>query len=179
MKAPSKNKKNTPILEYLKKSRVATILVIIVGLMVVLGGSSAYAANTNALPGSPLYPLKQIWQQASLIVALTPATKAQAQLNIAQDTIKSVQSNPAPSPVAAPALQKIQEQLKGALDQSKSVTDQTQRKQIEKKISDAATEAETEAKHQSDSQPSSSDKQDIQDTSKQIQQVKDQASTDD
>ncbi|GAC1392137.1 MAG: hypothetical protein NVSMB46_07100 [Candidatus Saccharimonadales bacterium] len=78
-----------------------------------------------------------------------------------------------------PALQTVQQQLNSALDQSNNITDQSQRKEIKKSISDTAAEAENEAQHESESESSSKDKQDVQNTSDQIKQVQDKASTND
>lgn len=169
-----------PVFKILKYSRRTTILAGLGGLVIVLGGGSAYAAHSNALPGSALYPFKQLWEKGSLLLSFSPASKAQAHLNIAQDRIKSAQSSPTPTPVLVPALQTVQQNLNDALNQSNNVSDQSQRTEIKKSISDAAAEAQKEAEHESESPDSSStDKQDIQSTSDQIKQVQDQASSGD
>lgn len=170
-----------PFSKVLKYSRRTTILAIVGGLIVILGGSSAYAAHSNALPGSPLYPLKQLWEQGSLLLSFSPAAKAQVHLNIAQDRIKAAQSSPTPIPVLVPTLQTVQQNLHDALNQSSNVTDQSQRNEIKKSVSDAASEAEKEAEQESRSsvESSSSDKQDIQSSRDQIKQIQNQASADD
>ena len=168
-----------PVFKILKNSRRLTVLVALGGLVVVLGSSSAYAAHSSALPGSPLYPLKQLWDEGSLLLSFNPASKAQAHLKIAQDRIKAAQSSPTPTPVLVPALQEVQQQLNSALDQSNKVTDQSQRKELKKSISDTAKEAESEAEHESETESSSSDNQDIKNSSDQIKQTQDQASTND
>lgn len=173
-------KMKIPVFKVLKYSRRATVLAVLGGLVVVLGGSSAYAAHTNALPGSPLYPLKQLWEEGTLLMSFSPASKAQTHLNIAQDRINAVQTSPAPAPVLAPALQEVNKQLNSALDQSNSVTDQVKRKEIKKDITDAAVEAQHEAERESESpDSSSSSKQEIKNTTEQIKQVQTQASVDD
>lgn len=169
-----------PTFKILKYSRRATTLIALGGLVILLGGSSAYAAHSNALPGSPLYPLKQLWEEGSLLLSFGPDSKAKAHLNIAQDRIKAAQSAPTPIPVLVPTLQTVQQNLNDALNQSNNVSDQSQRKEIKKSISDAAAEAEIEAEHESESSDSSgSDKQDVESASDQIKQVRDQASTND
>lgn len=167
-----------PVFKILKNSRRLTVVVALGALVIILGGSSAYAAHSNALPGSAFYPLKQLWEQGSLALAFTPAAKAQVHLNIAQDRIKATQSNTTPALVLAPTLQTVQQNLNDALNQTKNISDPSQRKDIEKSISDAATEVEKEAERENESESSSSDKQDIQSSRDQIKQVKDQTSTD-
>lgn len=169
-----------PLFKIFKYSRRATILATLGGLIVVLGSSSAYAAHSNALPGSTLYPLKQLWEKGSLLLSFSPTSKANTHLNIAQNRIKALQSSPTPTPVLVPALQEVQQQLNSALTQSNNVTDQSQRKEIKKSISDTAAEAEKEAEHDSESPDSSStDNHDVQSTSDKIKQVHDQASAND
>lgn len=171
----------TPTLKIFKYSRMANIVIAVGGLVVIFGATSAYAAHSNALPGSALYPLKQLWEQGQLQLSFSPASKAQTHVDIAQDRIKVAQT-PATtnSSNALPALQQAQQHLDKALTNADKVTDPTQRKEIKKSISGAAAEAETELEHSSESEsPSASDKQDIQKTSDEIKKVQDQASTDD
>lgn len=165
----------------LKSSRRPAILAVLGGLVIILGGSSAYAAHSSALPGSPLYPLKQLWEEGSLLLSFGPASKAKTHLSIAQDRIQAAQSGPTPAPVLVPTLQTVQQNLSDALNQSNKVGDQSQQKEIRKNISDTASEAEQEAEHENESSDdsSSTDKQDIQSTRDQIKQVKDRASADD
>ena len=169
-----------PVFKIFKYSRRASIVTVVVGLVVIFGSLSAYAAKSDALPGSTLYPLKQLWEKGQLVLSFSPVSKAQTHVSIAQDRIKAAQAVPVPTTVLVPALQEAQQQLNSALSQASGITDQTQRKEINKSISDAAAEATAEAEHASESESaSSSDKQDLQKTSDQIKQVQDQASTDD
>lgn len=175
-----------PVFKALKSSRKATILAALGGLVILLGGSSAYAARSNALPGSPLYPLKQLWEQGAVLLSFSPASKARAHLNIAQDRIKALQSSSVPTPVRAQALQTVQQNLNSALDQSNNVTDQTKRKELKDDISKEAVEAEQEVEHakevektkETDSSKSNKDKQDIKQSGDQIKQVKDRSAKD-
>ncbi len=175
-----------PVFKIFKYSRRASIAVAVGGLIIVFGGASAYAAKSNALPGSPLYPLKQVWEEGQMLLSFSPASKAQTQVSIAQDRIKAAQTVVSQTPAATngsnalPALQQAQQQLNKALENTNKITDPTQRKEIKKSISDAAAEAETELEHSSESESSSSsDKQNIQNTSDEIKKVQDQASTGD
>jgi hypothetical protein len=173
-----------PVFKIFKYSKRASIVATVAGLFVIFGGASAYAAKSNALPGSTLYPLKQAWEEGQMLLSFSPASKAQTQVGIAQDRIKAAQAvvsqTPAATSVAIPALQQAQQHLDKALTNTSEVTDPTQRQEIKKSISDAAAEAETELEHSSESEsPSASDKQDIQNTSDQIKKVQDQASTGD
>jgi hypothetical protein len=173
-----------PIFKIFKYSRRASIIATVGGLIVIFGGTSAYAAHSNALPGSTLYPLKQLWEQGQLLLSFSPTSKAQAQIDIAHDRIKAAQAVVSQTPAATngsnaiPALQHAQEQLNKALSNADKITDPTQRQEIKKSISDAATEAEAELEQENES-ASDSDKQDIQHTSEEIKKVKDQASSND
>lgn len=175
-----------PALKILKLSSRAGILATAGVVVLVLGGSSAYAAHSNALPGSTLYPLKQLWEKGQVVLSFSPASKAETQVNIAQDRVKAAQATVSQTPAATngsnaiDALQQAQQHLQQALTHASNVSDPSQRKEIEKKISDTAAEAEAEAQHESESESTNStDKQDLQNTSDQIKQVRDQASSDD
>lgn len=175
-----------PIFKIFKYSRRASIIASIGGLIVVLGGTSAYAAKTNALPGSALYPLKQLWEQGQLMLSLSPASKAQTQVDIAHDRIKAAQSVVSQTPAATngsnalPALQEAQKQLTKALDQTSDISDPVQKKEIKDNISKEAAELEAELEQENDSKAASNDdKQGIQHTSDEIKKVKDQSSSND
>lgn len=170
----SKNSKN----KFFKYSRKTTAVVSLGALIVIFGGTSAFAAHSNALPGSPLYPLKQVWEQGQMLLSFDSASKATMHVKIAQDRIQALQATPTPTPALVPALQTVQANLNSALDQSKNVPDQTKRTEIRKSISDAAVEAEKEAQQKTEA-ASSSDQQDAQSSSDAIKSVGDQASTDD
>lgn len=164
------------LLKFVKSSPLMTTLLVLSVAAVLLGGSSAYAGQSNALPGSPLYPLKQLWEQTSLALSFSPAAKAQAHLNIAQDRIRAVQATVAPDPVAEPALQTVHQNLNDALNQSDKVTDPSQRKEIKKSISEAAVDAEKEAAHANESHDASATgKGDAKSMTDQLKQVRDKA----
>ncbi len=173
-----------PLLKTLKLTSRTGLLVAIGVVVLLLGGSSAYAAHTDALQGSALYPLKQVWEKGQLLLSFSPASKAQTEVNIAQDRIKAAQATVSQTPAATngssavDALQQAQQHLQQALAHVDNVSDPNQKKEIEKKISDTATEAENEVENESES-PNPSDKQDLQKTSDQINQVKQHASNDD
>lgn len=168
---------NIPVFKIFKYSRRASIIAVIGGLIVIFGGSSTYAAHSNALPGSAFYPLKQLWEKAQLVVSFSPAAKAHAQIGVAQDRVKAAQSTPAPTTVLVPALQVAQQQLSGALDQAKHVTDPVQRQEIMQHISDTATEVESEIEHESESETASvNDKQDLKKASDEVKHVQDKVS---
>jgi spermidine/putrescine-binding protein len=167
-----------------KFSKRASIIVVAVAATVLaLGGTSAYAAKSNALPGSALYPLKQAWEEVRLLTAMSPVSKAQTHIDIAHDRITSAQAavsqTPAPAAVLVPALQEVKQQLNAALSQSSNVTDPTKRKEIKDSISKEAADAEGELEHSSESESSSGNKQDLKTTSDQIRQIHDQASSND
>lgn len=173
-----------PVFKIFKYSRRASIIAAVGGLFLAFGGTSAYAANSNALPGSALYPLKQLWERGQLMLSFSPTAKAQLQVEIAQDRIKSAQAIVAETPAATngsnaiSALQHAQEQLSKALDNTDDITDLAKRAEIKSSISDAADEVEAELEQENDSADDSA-KQDIQRTSDHIKQIKDQASSDD
>ncbi len=173
-----------PLLKTLKLTSRTGLLVAMGVVVLLLGGSSAYAAHTDALQGSTLYPLKQLWEKGQLLLSFSPASKAQTEVNIAQDRIKAAQATVSQTPAATngssavDALQQAQQHLQQALTHVDNVSDPNQKKEIEKKISDTATEAENEVENESES-PNPSDKQDLQKTSDQINQVKQHASNDD
>lgn len=163
----------------IKLSKKAALIAISTAVVILgLGGTSAYAAHSNALPGSTLYPFKRVWEEGSLLLALSPASKAKTHVGIAHNRINAAQAVPAPTTVVVPALQQAQQQLNTALDQSNKVSDPTQRKEIKDSISKEAANAESELEHSSESE-SSRDKQNAQNTSDQLKQIKDQASTND
>ncbi len=175
-----------PPFKIFKYSRMANIVAAVGVLVIIFGATSAYAAHSNALPGSFLYPLKQLWEQGQLQMSFSPASKAQTQIDIAHDRIKAAQAVVSQTPAATngsnalPALQEAQKQLSNALDQTSNISDPTQKKEIKDSISKEAAEVEAELEQENESEShSSSDKQDIQHTSDEIKKVKDQASTDD
>lgn len=156
-----------------KKTLTITI-VSVGGLALTLFGTSAYAAQTNALPGSPLYPLKQAWESVALFVAPTPAAKAQAYLNVAQNRITSSQQvTPAPVPV----IQQAQQHLQSALDEAQKVSDSTTRKEIKDSVAQKAAEVETEIKSSKESD--STNEQDVKDATDHNKQIQTDASRDD
>lgn len=164
----------------LTNSRVVIVVATVAVVLVAFGGVSAYAAHSNALPGSPLYPLKQLWEQGQLIFSFNPTAKAQAHINIAQNRLQSLQSAPVSAPVALPTIQDAQQHLNNALDQLGGITDTAKRKEVKKEVSNTAGEIETEVSHESDnSDTSSSDKQNIQQASDELKQTQAQSSTDD
>ena len=174
------------VFKIFKYSRRASIIATVGGLIVIFGGTSAYAAHSNALPGSTLYPLKQLWEQGQLLLSFSPTSKAQAQIDIAHDRIKAAQTVVSQTPAATngsnaiPALQEAQKRLSNALDQASDISDPIQKKEIKDDIAKEAAEVEAELEQENESESASdSDKQDIQHTSDEIKKVKDQASSND
>ncbi len=162
--------------------RTGTIVVLTVVVILGLGGTSAYAAESNALPGSALYPFKKGWEEVRLLLAFSPAAKAKTNVDIAHNRIKAAQNvasqTPAATTVVVPALQEAQQQLSNALNQTNNITDPSQRREVKRSISKEASDAETELEHSNESE-SSDDKQNTKSTSEQLQQIQDQSSTDD
>lgn len=175
-----------PLLKALKLTSRTGVLAAIGVVVLLLGGSSAYAAHTNALQGSTLYPLKQLWEKSQLLLSFSPAAKAQTEVNIAQDRVKAAQTTVSQTPAATngsnaiDALQQAQQHLQQALTHVSNIPDSAQKKEIEKKISDTATEAENEAENESESESHGpKEKQDLQKTSDKIHQIQQQTSGDD
>lgn len=173
-----------PIFSIFRLASRLSFLITVAVIVILVGGGSAYAAHSNALPGSILYPFKQLWENGQMLLSFSPESKAQTQINIAQDRIKAAQAVVSQTPAATngsnalPALQQAQQQLQKALENTSKISDPTKRKEIEKNISDTATEAEKEAETETSS-ASSSDKQDLQQTSDQIKQLQNQAESGD
>lgn len=163
-----------------KKSKITkkvAILLAAAGVVVLLGGTSAYAAHSDALPGSTLFPFKQLWEQGQLLTSFSPADKAQTNINIAKDRLNSLQTT-APSQ-ATPGLQNAQNHLNAALDNSNGIKDQNERKSVKQKISDTEDEIENEVEQESKTSTDANDKQDLQKTSDDAKQVQAQAQKDD
>jgi hypothetical protein len=153
-----------PIVKLSKKAVIILSSSIVV--LVAVGGTSAYAAQSNALPGSILYPFKKAWEDVALLIAPTPEIKAQTYLNIAQNRIDALKET---TPVATvQVIQQTQDHLQSALTESDKISDPTKRQEVKdsvaKEVSDVETEIET---HDT---ASSSDQQDVKNT----QSVKDQ-----
>ena len=141
-------------------TKKATIIAAVSGIVLVtLGTTSAYAAQSNALPGSLLYPFKKAWEDVSLVVAPNPTAKAQTHLNIAQNRINSIQQ--ATTTPALPAIQQAQQNLQSALNDAKQISDANTKKDIKKSVAEEASrvekEIETEKKDSTDSEHSTSD----------------------
>lgn len=115
-----------------------------------LGATSAYADHINALPGSPLYPLKQAWREGRLALSFGPTDKAKTNIDFAKANVQSLQTKTVPPAIVAPTLQQAQAHLSTALQLSEQVSDTSQRKEIKKSISDTAKEVDTELKAKSE-----------------------------
>lgn len=174
-----------PAFKILKNSKQATVLAAVVVVVVALGGTSAYAAHSDALPGSAMYPFKKLWEGSQMLLSFGPASKAQTNVSIAQNRVKAAQAAVSQTPAATnssnalTALQEAQQHLQTALTQTSQINDPTQKKEVAKSISDAAAEAEKQVEAEKESEASTTDKQNLQQTSDQIKQIQDQASTDD
>lgn len=175
-----------PMFKIFNYSRRASMLIAGGVVVLALGGSSAYASQSNALPGSPLFPLKQLWEKSQVLVSFSPAAKARVELSIAQDRLDAAQAVVASTPAAingsnaVSALAQAQTHLQKALEHSNKIEDHAQRAEIEKSISDTATETENEAEDIGDSDSTSpDDKQDLEKTSEHARQIRDQASAND
>ncbi len=160
-----------------KLSRKAGIIVLSSATVIVaLGGTSAYAAHTNALPGSALYPFKKGWEEARILLSLSPASEAQTRVDIAHNLVQATQQlTPTPSTNVLPALQEAQQQLNSALNQSNKVSDPSKRQEIKDSISKEAADASVELE-QHHKPESSNDKRDAKNTAEQLQQIKNKAS---
>lgn len=175
-----------PMFKILNYSRRVSMLIVSGMFVLAFGSTSAYAASSNALPGSALFPLKQLWEKGQTLVSFSPAAKARAEVSIAQDRLEATQAIVASTPAgtngsnAVDALEQAQQHLAKALEHSNKIEDHAERKEIKKSISEAATETENEAEDVSDSDSSSDDhKDDLSDTSEHARQIRDQASSDD
>ncbi|GAC1386499.1 MAG: hypothetical protein NVS1B7_4600 [Candidatus Saccharimonadales bacterium] len=143
-----------------------------------LGSTSVYAARSNALPGSALYPLKQGWEQVHLFLSFSPASEAKTRVGIAHNRLLAAQQVPSPSPTFIPTLHEVNQQLNTALNQSNKISDPVKRKEIKDSVSKEANEAEVELEHSSELE-STSDKQEMKKTSDELKHLRDQASTKD
>lgn len=158
---------NIPAIKLSK--RVIIILASSVVLLVAVGGTSAYAAKSNALPGSALYPFKKAWEEVALFVAPNHEVKAQTYLNIAQNRIDSVKQSP--TSTKAPAIQQAQVHLQNALDEANKVSDTKTRQEIKDSISEKEAEAEMEMETESESSDGSKDQNNTQDSKDQETQT--------
>lgn len=163
----------------IKLSKRAMIILASSGvLLVVASGTSAYAAQSNALPGSALYPFKKAWEDVALLVAPTAEVKAQTYLNIAQNRIDSVKQSPTNTKI--PVIQQAQVHLQNALTEANKVSDSKTRQEIKDSISEKASEAETEIEAEIEaeakSSDSSTDQQKTQDAKDQNTQIQAEAS---
>jgi len=61
------------------------------GLLVVLGLGGVWSASAEALPNTPLYSAKLIFEQAQLITAVSPDRRAEVHLEIAQARLREAQ----------------------------------------------------------------------------------------
>lgn len=157
-----------------RRSRVIAVWVVVI---LMLGTTSGYAAHGTSLPGSFLYPFKQAWEKGGELLAFSPTSKAKADINIAKNRIDSVKQHRL-SPAVVPALQTTKQQLSEAQDQAKKIKDSSARQEVEKEISDTAGEAENEVEHETES-ANTQDKQNLQQTHDQLQQVQNQSNSDD
>lgn len=162
-----------PIVKLSKSS--VFILVGLVALLVAISGTSAYAAHSNALPGSMLYPFKKAWEDVALFVAPTPAIKAQTYLNIAQNRIDATKQ--LPTKATSEIIHQAQVQLKNAMDEADKISDLKTRQEIKDGISKETSRIETEIETR-DSE-SATDQQDTQDIQGQNTQKQTEASKND
>jgi len=136
-------------------SKKATIIVASsVAVVLLIGGTTVYAANSSALPGSFLYPLKQGWENISLAFASTPQSKAEIHVNIARDRIQTAADSTVAAPVLAPTLLELENNLDSALEQSKQVTSTMERKEIQESVKKEASRVESEVRHGAESESS-------------------------
>lgn len=164
-----------PIVKFSK--RVVIILVSVGALLVAISGTSAYAAKSNALPGSALYPFKKAWEDIALFVAPTAEIKAQTYLNIAQNRIDAVKQSP--TNTKTPVIQQAQVHLQNALTEANKVSDSKTRQEIKDSISEKTSEAEAEIESEAESSDSSTDQQNTQDAKDQNAQIQTEASKND
>ncbi len=164
-----------PIVKFSKK--VVIILVSVGALLAAISGTSAYAAKSNALPGSALYPFKKAWEDIALFVAPTAEIKAQTYLNIAQNRIDAVKQSP--TNTKTPVIQQAQVHLQNALTEANKVSDSKTRQEIKDSISEKTSEAEAEIESEAESSDSSTDQQNTQDAKDQNAQIQTEASKND
>jgi len=159
-----------PIVKFSKSS--VFILIGLVALLVAISGTSAYAAHSNALPGSILYPFKKAWEDVALFVAPTPAIKAQTYLNIAQNRIDAAKQSP--TTATTKVIQQAQVHLQNALDEADKISDSKTRQEIKDGISKETSRIETEIETR-DSE-GATDQQDTKDAQNQNTQIQTEAS---
>jgi hypothetical protein len=164
-----------PTVKFSKK--VVIILVSVGALLAAISGTSAYAAKSNALPGSALYPFKKAWEDIALFVAPTAEIKAQTYLNIAQNRIDAVKQSP--TNTKTPVIQQAQVHLQNALTEANKVSDSKTRQEIKDSISEKTSEAEAEIESEAESSDSSTDQQNTQDAKDQNAQIQTEASKND
>ncbi len=143
--------------------RTTIILASSIVVLLAVGGTAAFAAQSNALPGSPMYPLKQAWENVALFVAPSPAAKAETHLNIAQNRITALQqATTTPPTVPVQVIQQAQDHLQTALDEANKISDSAKQQEVKasiaQEVNKAETEIETEAKTTTSSESSSSPK---------------------
>ena len=84
---PNKQHNKLPLFGY--SLRFAVFMLV----FCLLGGSGIVLAAEHITPGSPLYPVKQIVQEAKLAVASNPTTKALLHLEKAEDKIEEIKQS--------------------------------------------------------------------------------------
>jgi len=159
-----------PIVKFSKSS--VFILIGLVALLAAISGTSAYAAHSNALPGSMLYPFKKAWEDVALFVAPTPAIKAQTYLNIAQNRIDAVKQSP--TKATTKVIQQAQVHLQNALDETDKISDSKTRQEIKDDISKETSRIETEI--ETSGSEGATDQQDAKDIRSQNTQIQTEAS---
>ncbi len=80
----------------LRKEGLKMVNILVAALMaisVIFGGGAAAAyASQDALPGDTLYPVKEVVEQAELMVTTNPQTKAELHLEFAQERVAEIQT---------------------------------------------------------------------------------------
>jgi hypothetical protein len=116
-------------------SQKATIIMAGSGLLlVVLGGTTAFATHSNAQPGSVLYPFKKAWEEVSLTLTVNPAVKADKHLNIADDELKNIRPEDVHSNPSQPAIIQAKQHIEDAQKEEQKVSDKSARKAIDEHI---------------------------------------------
>ncbi len=129
-----------------KLSKRTTIILASSGVVLLaVGGTAAYAAQSNALPGSPMYPLKQAWESVALFVSPSPVAKAETHLNIAQNRITALQQTTTTAPTTpVQVIQQAQDHLQTALDEANKISDSAKKQEVKADIAKEVTKAKTE-----------------------------------
>jgi len=67
------------------------VAVLLLAVVVLGGGVMVARAAYNSLPGEPLYPVKQVLEDGEILLAFSPARKAELHLEIAQERLVELQ----------------------------------------------------------------------------------------